>query len=65
MENAKSEYEKSVAALNMRLDLKVESEYFPVLQKLQENDDSMIHFTKNSLEKYARYVDAIGQDFTK
>lgn len=60
MENAKSEYEKSVAALNMRIDIKLESEYFPVLQRLQENDDSMIHFTKNSLEKYNRYVDGIG-----
>jgi hypothetical protein len=65
MENARSEYEKSVAALNMRIDLKVESEYFPILQKLQENDDSMIHFTKNSLEKYARYTEGIGQDFTR
>lgn len=42
MENARSEYEKSVAALNMRIDLKVEAEYYPVLSKLQDNDDGMI-----------------------
>jgi hypothetical protein len=49
----------------MRIDLKLESEYYPILQRLQENDDSMIQFTKNSLEKYSRYVEGIGLDFTK
>jgi|LauGreDrversion4_2_1035121.scaffolds.fasta_scaffold581024_1 hypothetical protein len=42
MENAKNEYEKSLAQLNMRIDLRFESEYLPLLSKLQENDDGMI-----------------------
>lgn len=42
MENARSEYEKSLAMINMRIDIKFESEYQPSLLKLQESDDGMI-----------------------
>ena len=42
MENARSEYEKTLALLNMRIDLNFEADYIPVLQKLQEGDDGMI-----------------------
>lgn len=48
----------------MRIDLRFESEYLPVLQRLQESDDSMIQFSKNSLEKFGRFVDFIGRDIS-
>jgi hypothetical protein len=34
MENARSEYEKSLAMLNMRIDIRYESEYVPLLRVL-------------------------------
>jgi hypothetical protein len=65
MENSRNEYEKSLALLNMRLDLSFDSDYLPLLRGLQQADDSMIHFCRHSLEKFARYLDAIGQDLSR
>jgi hypothetical protein len=64
MENAKSEYEKSLALLNMRIDLRFETDYLPVLAQLQEADDNMIQFSRNSLEKFSRYLDLAGRDLS-
>ena len=64
-ETAKSEYEKSLAMLNMRIDIRYESEYLPVLRLLQQIDESMISVTKSCLEKFSRYLTMMGHDFEK
>jgi hypothetical protein len=46
----------------MTIDLKFESDYLPVLHNLQLSDDSMIQYSKHSLEKFARYVEHTGSD---
>ena len=40
-----------------------ESSYQPILQRIQESDDSSINFLKYNLEKLARYFDSLGKDF--
>lgn len=37
--------------------------YKPILNKIQENDDSSINFIKYNLEKFCKYLDQTGQDF--
>ena len=64
-ETAKSEYEKSLAMLNMRIDIRYESEYLPLLILLQQQDESMIAVTKGCLEKFTRYLTMMGQDFER
>jgi len=51
--------------LNMRIDIRYESEYLPVLRLLQQIDESMISVTKGCLEKFSRYLTMMGQDFEK
>jgi len=51
--------------LNMRIDIRFESEYLPLLRLLQQHDESMISVTKGCLEKFSRYVATMGQDFER
>ena len=39
-----------------------DTSYRPILNRVQESDDSQINFVKYNLEKFARYIDQSGRD---
>ena len=47
--------------LNLTIDL-FEGSYMPILNRIQESDDSQINFLKYNLEKLARYIEDTGRD---
>jgi hypothetical protein len=48
----------------MTIDLRFESDYLPVLKKLQVNDEGMLQFMRHSLDKFTRYLDLPGRDLS-
>lgn len=40
-----------------------DTSYKPILNRIQESDDSSINFIKYNLEKMSRYIDAMGKEF--
>lgn len=46
----------------MRIDLRFDSDYLPILTKLQSYDEGMIEFCKHSLEKFTKYLIYTGKD---
>jgi hypothetical protein len=58
---SRHEYERSLHKLNLSIDA-LDTSFRPILNKVQENDDSQISFVKYNLEKFARYIDQTGKD---
>ena len=58
---AKNEYERCLGKLNLTIDM-FDTSYRPILNRVQESDDSQINFVKYNLEKLARYIDQTGKD---
>ena len=58
---ARHEYEQGIEKLNLTIDL-FDTSYRPILNRVQDSDDSQISFTKYNLEKLARYIEQTGRD---
>jgi hypothetical protein len=58
---ARHEYEQGIDKLNLTIDL-FDTSYRPILNRVQDSDDSQISFTKYNLEKLARYIEQTGRD---
>ncbi len=58
---SKNEYERCLQKLNLTIDL-FDTSYRPILNRIQESDDSQINFVKYNLEKLSRYIDQSGRD---
>lgn len=58
---SRHEYERSLARLNLTIDA-LDTSFRPILNQIQDSDDSQINFIKYNLEKLARYLDTTGRD---
>lgn len=58
---ARIEYESGLEKLNLTIDM-FDTSYRPILNRVQEQDDSQISFLRYNLEKLSRYLDQTGRD---
>jgi hypothetical protein len=53
---AEKEYLRSIVKFNLTIDI-FETQYKPILNRIQEGDDQQINFVKFNLEKVSKYLD--------
>jgi hypothetical protein len=58
---SKNEYERCLDKVNLTIDM-FDTSYRPILNRVQDTDDSQVSFSKYNLEKLARYIEQTGKD---